>query len=112
MPILSSCSTRFAYTADADPCRDGAPRHTISWDVPAFIETFKSRVFWTIATSRSIKRSAEYLDGNRTNLQDNWFPLSYVPTGRRMRVEVGLESSQPPISIFNLAVPPNEGGSG
>jgi hypothetical protein len=95
MPIPSCCSTRFAYTADADPCRDGAPTvQLIFWDVPAFIETFKSRVFWTIATSRSIKRGAEYLDGNRTNLQDNWLPLSYVPTGRRMRVEVGLESSQ------------------
>ena len=88
------------------------PLQLVFCDVPAFVKSFKSRVFWTIATSRSIKCGAEYLDENRTKLQDNWFPLSYLPTGKRLRVGLWRESSSSPISFFNLAVPPNEGGRG
>jgi len=45
--------------------RRRAPLPLVSSDVPAFVETFKSRVFWTIATSPSIKRGAEYLEIGR-----------------------------------------------
>src|SRR6266550_5463459 len=89
--------------------RRRAPLPLVSSDVPAFVETFKSRVFWTIATSRSIKRGAEYLDGNRTNLQDNCFPLSYLPTGGNC-VGVWRVPTSSPISFFDLPVPPNESG--